>query len=220
MTNIHLESHKLLDMHRDSPGALTLKRRLNMKTFNLKNAAITTALVLVLPVVQAGDWTGNIGGSIGSKHLDDNDWSSLDSQEALGFMLDVKKKSWPVSITYDLIGSYEENKNGSLKDEAYTVENQIGIRKTFELESWKMRPYIGGGVTSVSAEIKNKTATTSVKDNDDGTGVWIGAGWYVDVSESFDIGFDVRYSEAEVTLFNQDIEAGGMHYAATASYHW
>jgi opacity protein-like surface antigen len=207
-------------MQRDSPGALTLKRKLKMKSFNLKKTLLTTALLLALPIAQAGDWTGNVGGTLGSKHLDDKDWSPLDSQESIGFMLDIKKKSWPVSITYDLFVSGDVNEKGPVKDEAYIVENQFGIRKTFVLEDSKMRPYVGGGVTFVSAEIKNKTATTSVKDDDDGTGVWIGAGWYVGVTESFDTGFDVRYSEAEVTIFDQDLEAGGMHYAATASYHW
>jgi opacity protein-like surface antigen len=220
MTNSPIENPKLLFMQRDSPGALTLKRKLKMKTFNLKKTLLTTALLLALPIAQASDWTGNVGGSIGSKHLDDKDWSPLDSQEALGFMLDIKKKSWPVSITYDLTGSGEVKEKGSVKDEAYTLEQHIGIRKTFELEGSKMRPYVGGGVALVSTEVKNKTATTSVKDDDDATGVWIGAGWYVGVNENFDIGFDVRYSESEVTLFDQDLEAGGMHYAATASYHW
>ena len=191
-----------------------------MKTFSLKKAGIATLLILALPVAQASDWTGNVGGSIGSKNLDDKDWSSLDKQEGLGFMLDIKKKSWPISITLDLKVSGEVDKDGDLKDEAYTVENQFGIRKTFELKDSTMRPYVGGGVTLVSAEIRNKTGNTSVKDDDDGTGAWIGAGWYVGVTESFDVGFDVRYSEAEVTIFDQDLEAGGMHYAATFSYHW
>ena len=192
-----------------------------MKALILKKVTITTMLLLALPVVQAADWTGNVGGSIGSKYLDDKDWSSpFDSQEGVGFMLDLKQESWPVSITYDLKVSGEVDKDGEQKDEAYTVENQLGIRKTFELEDSTMRPYIGGGITLVSAEIRNKTANTTVKDDDDGAGAWIGAGWYVGVNESFDIGFDVRYSDAEVTLFNEDIHAGGMHYAATFSYRW
>ena len=220
MTNNPIENPKLLFMQRDSPGALTLKRKLKMKTFNLKKILVATALLLALPIAQASDWTGNVGGSIGSKQLDDNDWSPQDSQGSLGFMLDIKKKSWPVSITYDLILSGDVNEKGSVKDEAYTAENQFGIRKTFELEGSIVRPYFGGGVTFVSAGIKNKTATTSVKDDDEGIGAWVGAGLYVGVTESFDIGFDVRYSEAEVTIFDQDLEAGGMRYAATASYHW
>ncbi len=191
-----------------------------MKTTNLGIATIATLLALTLPIAQADDWTGNIGGFIGSKHMDDADWGTLDSQEALGFMLDIKKESWPVSITYDLFGAGEVRKNGAIKDESYTVESHIGIRKAFQLENSKTRPYIGGGVTFLTAEIKNKTATTSVKDDDNGTGLWIGAGWQTAVTESFDVGFDMRYSAAEVTIFNQDLEAGGMHYAATASYHW
>lgn len=126
----------------------------------------------------------------------------------------MKKKSWPVSLIYDLIGSGEVIENGVLKDEAYTVENHLGIRKTFELESSKIRPYVGGGITLVSAEIKNKSGTSTVKDDD------TGAGWLVSINDSFNIGFDARYSEADVTIFNRDIKAGGMHYAATASYHW
>jgi len=191
-----------------------------MKTFNLKKAAIATLLVLALPATQASDWTGNIGGSLGSKRLDDKDWSSLDSHTSVGFMLDVGKTSWPVSFTYDLIVSGEIDKDGDLKDEAYTLENHFGIRKTFNLEDSKFRAYIGGGITMVSAEIRNKTATTTNKDDDDAAGIWLGAGWFVDVTDSFDIGVDLRYSEAEVTIFDQDLEAGGMHFAATASYHW
>ena len=99
MADFELKNHILLSIHRDSPGALSLQRRLNMKTLNLEKAAIATLLVLALPIAQADEWTGNIGGFIGSKHLDDNDWGSLDNQDALGFVLDVEKKSWPVSIT-------------------------------------------------------------------------------------------------------------------------
>jgi hypothetical protein len=42
----------------------------------------------------------------------------------------------------------------------------------------------------------------------------------VGITDNFDIGFDVRYSKAEVTILNRDIEVGGMHYAETTGYHW
>lgn len=191
-----------------------------MKIISLIELAVTAALILTLPLAQASDWTGNVGGSIGSKNLDDDDWPSLDSMGSVGFLVDIKKQGWPVSITYDLIASGDTHKRGDTKDEAYTLENHFGIRKTFELTDSDMRPYIGGGVTVISAEIKSKTAGVSNKDDDDATGYWLGAGWYVGVSDNIDIGFDVRYSEAEVTIFDQDREAGGFHYAANASYHW
>lgn len=191
-----------------------------MKTSNLKKAAIATLLVLAMPAAQAGDWTGNVGGSIGSKQLDDQDWGALDGHGLIGFMLDVKKKSWPVSLTYDLIVSGEVKENGSLKDEAYTVENHFGVRKTFEFEDSNIRPYVDGGLALVSAGMRNKTATSTVKDDDKAVGEWVGTGLFVGITDSFDLGFDARYSEAEVMLFNRDVEAGGMHYAVTASYHW
>ena len=191
-----------------------------MKTLNLKKSAIATLLVLAIPVAQAGDWTGNVGGSIGSKQMDDQDWGELDSHSSIGFMLDVKKPPWPVSLTYNLILSGEVKESGSLKDEGYTLEHHFGVRKTFEFESANIRPYIGGGLALVSAGMRNKNANSTVKDDDSAIGAWAGAGILVGITDSFDIGFDARYSEAEVTIFNRDIEAGGMHYAATASYHW
>jgi opacity protein-like surface antigen len=220
MTNYSLLNLNLVDMHREPLAALTLTRELNVKIISLIELAIATALILTLPLAQASDWTGNVGGSIGSKNLDDDDWSSLDNMESVGFLFDIKKRGWPVSLTYDLIASGDTRTRGDTKGEAYTLENQFGIRKTFTLTDSNMRPYIGGGVTLISAEIKNKTAGVSTRDDDDATGFWLGAGWYVGVTDNVDIGFDVRYSQAEVTIFDQDREAGGFHYAANASYHW
>jgi hypothetical protein len=34
------------------------------------------------------------------------------------------------------------------------------------------------------------------------------------------IGLDLRYSEAEVTLFDEDREAGGFRTGVTVGYHW
>jgi opacity protein-like surface antigen len=147
-----------------------LKKKQNMKTLNLNKALIATMLVLTIPVAQAGDWTGNAGGSLGSKQLDNQGWGALDSHVTIGFMLDVKKKSWPVSLTYDLILSGQLEESGSLKNEAYTVENHFGVRKKLELENSSVRPYIGGGVALVYAETRNKTATSTVKNEDDAIG--------------------------------------------------
>lgn len=191
-----------------------------MKTLNFKKAAIATLLVLAIPVAQAGDWTGNVGGSVGSKQMDDQDWGALDSHGSIGFMLDVKKKPWPVSLTYDLILSGQVEESGSVKDEAYSLEHHFGVRKTFEFESSSVRPYIGGGLALVSAGIKNTTATSSVDDDDSAVGAWVGTGMLVGITDGFDIGFDVRYSEADVTIFNRDIKAGGLRYALTASHRW
>lgn len=191
-----------------------------MKHYTLRIAALSAALVMALPIAQANEWTGNVGGSYGRKTLDGDDWDNLDKQSEAGFMLAIKKESWPVSITYDLFVSHEEDEVGTVTNEGFTVENQFGIRKSFEWDGSRLRPYIGGGITVVSAEIETRTADSSSKDDDWGTGYWLGAGLLFRVAESFDIGADVRYSDADVDIFGNGLEAGGMHYNLTASYHW
>ena len=47
-----------------------------------------------------------------------------------------------------------------------------------------------------------------------------GADTYYAVTPSFNIGLDVRYSKAEVTLFDKEREAGGLNAGITAGYHW
>lgn len=191
-----------------------------MKSSNLKKATISTLFLLTLSAAHAGDWTGNVSGYLGHKSLDDKDWPQLDSQFAVGVLFDIKHNSWPVSIAADIIGSGDVHENGSQKDEGYTVETHLGIRKIFEFPSYSIKPYLGGGIAFVNAELKDKDGATTLSEDDSAVGAWVGGGMYVGLSSHFNLGLDVRYSKAEVTLFNVDREAGGLHAGITAGYHW
>jgi opacity protein-like surface antigen len=170
---------------------------------------------------EASEYTGNVRGFIGQKSLDDDDWSPVDKHGSMGVFFDIKKHSWPVSIAIDLIGSGDIHENGALKTEGFTGEHRFGIRKTFDVESSSIHPYIGGGVTFICAVEKHKNAGVQTsKDDDDAAGAWVGAGMYYTVTEHFNVGVDVSYSEAEVTLFGVDREAGGVNTGITAGYHW
>ena len=68
--------------------------------------------------------------------------------------------------------------------------------------------------------LKTKTPVVAVEDDDTAVGAWVGAGTYYAVTPSFNIGVDVRYSKAEVTLFDKEREAGGLNAGITAGYHW
>ncbi len=198
-----------------------------MKTSPFTKAAISSLLALSLSSVQADETnledsiSSNLSGYIGQKTLDDTDWQPLDKQGAIGVIFDIKKESWPVSIAFDLIGSGDVHESGSFKDEAYTLENHLGVRKIFQLPDSSVQPYIGGGISMVSAEIKNKNNGIITSESDDNaTGAWIGTGMYYAVSNHFNIGLDVRYSEADVKLFNTDRKVGGMHTGISVGYHW
>jgi opacity protein-like surface antigen len=198
-----------------------------MKSTIFGKAAIYSLLLASLSVVQAAEisqddkFTANLSGYLGQKSLDDNDWGTQDGQDASGVTFDFKKQSWPVSIVVGLVASGDVEENGALKTEAYTIENRIGVRKYFESETSSFSPYIGGGLALVSAGIRNKNGDViTSKNDDDATGAWVGAGLNYAVSDHFIVGFDVTYTEAEVTLFNVDRKAGGMHSGITAGYHW
>lgn len=198
-----------------------------MKNKTFSKAAISSLLLLSLSAVQAAEvsqddkFTANLSGYLGQKSLDNNDWGTLDGQGALGVTFDFKKQSWPVSIVVGLVASGDVEETGALKTEAYTIENRIGVRKNFYSENSSFSPYIGGGLALVSAEIRNKNnGVVTSKNDDDATGAWVGAGINFAATDHFIIGFDVSYTEADVTIFNVERKAGGTHTGITAGYHW
>ena len=191
-----------------------------MRTSKLNKAVISTLLILTLPGAHARDWTGNVSAYIGQKSMSDTDWPQLDKQQSLGILVDIKQKSWPVSLAVDIIGSADVNKNGSQKDEGYTLEHHVGVRKIFDLSDSSVKPYVGGGIAFVYAKLKNSNAVSSLSEADSGIGGWVGGGMYLNVTPRFNLGVDVRYSEADVTLLGIDRKAGGLHTGITAGYHW
>ena len=173
-------------------------------------------------------WTGNVNGFLGAKILDKDDWAPVDEHFEGGVLIDFRQKSWPISIAIDLLSSYDEEDvsfavlnfgSFSYKLEGRTSEFNLGIRKIWDNPSM-IRPYIGGGIAFISAEIKGTAYGLSISDDDTGVGVWFDAGAYVTLNRHFNIGADVRWSKAEVTLFNVDGEAGGWHFGMLLGFHW
>ena len=167
----------------------------------------------------ADGWTGNINFFLGAKVLDEDDWEPVDEQAEIGFLLDFKGKSWPVSIAVDLLGSYAEDDVYGVDIEGSTAELCFGVRKIWDSFE-HVRPFIGGGIAFIWAEVEGERWGFSVSDDDTATGYWIGGGVYWTLAEHFNIGFDVRWSKAEVTLFDVDGEAGGSHVGFLLGYHW
>ena len=191
----------------------------------ITSAALSTLLLMAVPAAHADDtqadgWTGNVSGYIGHKTVDDKDWPNLDSQGSVGVISDFGKQSWPVSIAADLIIAGTVDESGANKDTGGTIETHLGVRKIFTLENSSFRPYVGGGVALVSAVLENENAGVKVDDDDNTIGAWVGAGTYYAVTPSFNIGLDVRYSKAEVTLFDKERDTGGLNAGITAGYHW
>jgi opacity protein-like surface antigen len=165
-------------------------------------------------------WTGNVSAYLGHKSVDDDDWPDLDSQRSVGIISDIRKQSWPVSIAVDLIFAGDADKNGADDIAGGTMEIHLGARKVFTLENSSFSPYVGGGLALVTASLENEKPLVTIDDDDTVVGAWIGVGAYYAVTPHINLGMDVRYSKAEVTLFDKDRETGGFNAGITLGYHW
>lgn len=197
-----------------------------MKNLSIKTSALSVLILFSSFSLQAAEeakssqWSGNISGYIGTKSLKEEDWNTLDNQGSLGILFDIKKQNWPVSLAFDVIVSGDVNETDSLKETGGTVEYDLGVRKIFDLNGSAFKPYIGGGVAFISAEIKNESDTTLLKQKKDATGAWVGVGAYYAITPKLNLGMDVRYSKAKVTLFDEEREIGGLNAGLTFGYHF
>jgi opacity protein-like surface antigen len=181
---------------------------------------IVACFLLSIPSSAICDsWTGNINAFLGTKQLDKDDWEPLEEQSEFGVMVDFKKTNWPVSIAIDFLTSSDETTISGITIEGKTSEFAFGVRKIFAT-SGNFRPFIGGGLANISAELSGKSGWASVSDDDSAMGFWLCGGIYWTFAESFNLGLQLRYSDAEVTLYNIDGEAGGTHTGLLLGYHW
>ena len=209
---------------------------LTSKTLCKKLILTLVCVILMVPVAQATHikhekkskhskgFSANLVGIVGNKYLD-NSWQEFDSQVAIGVSFDFKNRSWPFSLTVSSIFSADvESNNGLFVEEeaGSTSETHLGIRKIFSISGSSMEPYIGGGLALISAELDRRVNSSFfvTTDDDSATGYWLGGGIYWHLSKRFIMGVDVRYSDAEVTLFGVDREAGGLYTNMLIGTHW
>jgi opacity protein-like surface antigen len=186
----------------------------------LKIFAIAMLLVLTTSLAQAYEWSGHIGVLAGGKILNNSDWPDLDKHYSLGVISDVKEDSWPISMALDLMDTGGKHDHGGMEDLGHSTEIHLGVRKIFMNQKSKIQPYIGGGVAFMSAELEYETDTGETKEDDSAVGGWLGVGAYYAVHPRFVLGLDVRYSHGEVSLFDQDRDAGGIHAYITAGFQF
>ncbi|MCP5070599.1 MAG: outer membrane beta-barrel protein [bacterium] len=186
---------------------------------------VVAVLVLLPAVAQAQEWTGNANALLGRKTLDEEGWAPLDEHVGIGVLLDFKKQTWPVAVAIDLLwsddGEFERNPftGQHASADAETAEVGLGLRKTWD-HYLRARPYVGGGVAFISADVFVRVLGVRVSDSDEAGGIWINGGFYWTIGGGFNLGFDLRYSQAEVTLFGVEAQAGGRQTSLLVGYHW
>jgi hypothetical protein len=168
--------------------------------------------------------TGNVNVFLGTKALNEDDWSPAENQTEAGVELDFESPSWPVSLVLGLRGSSGEGDFvdpllGSGSVEGKTSELSLGIKKIWAPDA-HTHPFVGGGLAFVEGEFSAAFAAGSVSDSDTAVGIWLGGGVYWTLGEHFNVGLDLRLSSADVTLFSVDGAAGGAHIGVLLGYHF
>ncbi len=176
-------------------------------------AGIVALLFLLLPMSTTA--AGEVNFFLGQKMLDDGDWKPFEDQTEFGAAFTFGG-DWPVSLAVDILVSEDDS---SISYYGYTVtgrttELNVGVRKMFGER--KVQPYVGGGLAFIDAEIS--AGGGGLSDSD--IGLWANAGLLFRIGKRFNLGIDVRYSDAEVTIAGFDIDAGGTHYGALIGFRW
>jgi hypothetical protein len=165
-------------------------------------------------------WNVNANLFIGAKALDQDDWEPVESQVELGCNVDFAPESWPFNIDIGLLVSASEEKNCfGVKVEGSTTELRAGIKKIWEPTS-TMRPYAGGGLAIINAELKLSGYYDEASVDDQGLGWYVSGGILWTLARHLNLGFELGYSKATVTFFDLDSNAGGGHALFLVGYHW
>jgi opacity protein-like surface antigen len=143
----------------------------------------------------------------------------VENHGELGLKLDFRQQTWPVNIAIDFLYSFGEDDLLGINLEGETFEINFGVRKIWDQDPL-VRPFIGGGISLIGAKLEGSAFGGSVSDDDTAVGFWIDGGVYWALTESFNLGLELGFSKAEVTLFNVDGEAGGIHLGALMGYHF
>jgi len=185
--------------------------------------ALALSILLLASPVTAAFAGGDANFLLGAKPLDKNDWDPVQDQGAFGAEVTFGRNTWPVWIAVDYFVSAAVEERVPINIGGFvtsgditgtTFEFDFGIRKIWGKK--RTRPFLGGGVGVVGA-----TYDADVTDDSDQTAaVWAGGGVFWRLGRRFNLGGTVRWSDAQVTLFDNDVQAGGVTYGLLLGWGW
>ncbi len=177
----------------------------------------------------------------GHKSLSEGKFDDLgvDGQPELGFTVTLDFQ-WPIALAIDLLSSQADRTETTAaafpvttRTKVDTLELDLGVRKFWEIKKW--RPYVGGGLSMIRLDTKQTTSTdilgnivedVLIDDDDSGVGFWLAGGTLWTLPEGFNVGAEVRYSDADGDLTSEgftskeSFDAGGFHVGVMVGYHW
>lgn len=196
--------------------------------------AAVAAFLIVGALAPAAMADGNVNFIIGQKEMDENfgQREDIEEQDMFGALIDFGVMDWPVNISFDIISSSQDvdDDEFDLNLEGSTLELDLGAKLYF-MKDTPFRPYVGGGLAFISAEIDEARDPDGDLDfdeahlEDESLGYFVNGGLLWRIGERFNLGADVRWSKAEIEVEDdfgdpRDVEAGGFSYGVFAGFGW
>ncbi len=150
----------------------------------------------------------------GTKSMEDA-WAPFEDQQSLMGQLTVGDDNWPVYLAVDFLLS-DESAQGEFYNEGSTRELAVGARKIWDHS--RVRPFIGAGITRIEGEFSRDALRV-----DDATlGLWLDAGIFWRLGDSFNLGIEGRISRASVEIGpdRSKVEAGGEQLGLLVGFGW
>lgn len=145
---------------------------------------------------------------VGQRSLDEDDWTPLEDQTAFAIEFAHEPEDSVIGFELGLAGSADDTIVNGVDVEARTAELYAGVVKSFLRNKGAVRPYIGGGISLISAEIEASAGGQTVDDDDSSVAGYLHGGAAVHLGSAFYLGVDLRVLfGSEVSLFGFDIDA-------------
>ena len=187
---------------------------------------IMISLCMMVSTVYADGPSNNINFFFGQKSLS-NDWDTAygdyREQPEFGILGDFRAQDWPISISVELLGSTKKEDDLTGR----TSEFGLGVKKIWEGAGTPIRPFVGIGLNSITAEFEEEFNDGSVASSEDtGMGYYMEGGVYFTLGENLNLGALVRYSYASISVDkdndgeeDDDFNVGGTHAGIFIGYH-
>jgi hypothetical protein len=196
------------------------RRSLSSRIWALFAGGFTALMIGAIPTASA---SGNVNLFFGVKGLDAEEWTPIDNQDELGVQVTVDVGK--IGIAVDLLRSNDKKPLfDSVNIEGTTTELCVGVRKIW---GKKLRPFFGGGLAFIEAEIQLSDEFDSVEDDHSTVGFWLDGGVFYQFAKHFNIGIDARLSATsteEEYWFGQPVEPktelGGFHLGVLVGVGW
>jgi hypothetical protein len=164
---------------------------------------------------------GNINLNLGPREFSDSFWDVVDDQSGSGFTVDFGRENWPVNVAVSWQVSDGEGFESTFpqETEAEVEEFSAGFvwsRKAARSRSKLLRPFVGAGVSHVSAEL----VSLGTVDDDDAIGLYVVGGLLWQLGW-LNLGIETRIlTGTDIRLFDTKTDADYYQVGLVVGYGW